>query len=89
MPNAKVLTHFLNKAVEAYNGQKPHQALKGKSPIQFENDLKELSLEDRIHLKIFTISSSTLALWKKSIRTEKKRVTYRMKINVEKKLKTI
>ena len=56
MPNAKVLTHFLNKAVEAYNGQKPHQALKGKSPIQFENDLKELSLEDRIPLKIFTIS---------------------------------
>ena len=56
IPNVKVLSHFLNKTIEAYNGQKPHKALKGKSPIQFENDLKELKLEDRIPLKIFTIS---------------------------------
>ena len=55
IPNAKALTHYLNKAIETYNGKKPHQALKGKSPIQFENDLKELSLEERIPLKIFTI----------------------------------
>ena len=55
IPNAKALTYYLNKAIETYNGKKPHQALKGKSPIQFENDLKELSLEERIPLKIFTI----------------------------------
>ena len=56
IPHEKALSYFLNKAVEAYNGQKPHQALNRKSPIQFENDLKELSLEDRTPLKIFTIS---------------------------------
>ena len=56
IPNAQALSRFLNKAVEAYNGQKPHKALNGISPIQFENDLKELCLEDRNPLKMFTIS---------------------------------
>jgi putative transposase len=56
IPNVGALTHFLNKAIETYNTQRPHQALNGKSPIQFEQDLKELVLEDRLPLKIFTIS---------------------------------
>ena len=56
IPNVPALPRFLNKAVEAYNGQKPHKALKGISPIQFENNLKELNLQDRTPLKVFTIS---------------------------------
>jgi putative transposase len=56
IPNEKALLHYLNKAIEAYNVQKPHQALDGISPIQFENNLKELKIEDRIPLKVFTIS---------------------------------
>lgn len=56
IPNVKSLNHALNKAIETYNEKRPHQALKGKSPIHFENDLKELNLEDRRPLKIFTIS---------------------------------
>jgi putative transposase len=56
IPHDKALLRYLNKAVEAYNTEKPHQALNGKCPIQFENDLKELKVEDRMPLNIFTIS---------------------------------
>lgn len=56
IPNVRFLNHALNKTIETYNEKRPHQALKGKVPIQFENDLKELKLEDRMPLKIFTIS---------------------------------
>lgn len=56
IPNVKSLNHALNKAIETYNDKRPHQALKGKTPIQFENNLKELKLEERSPLKIFTIS---------------------------------
>ena len=56
IPNVKDLAFFLNKAVNAYNKEKPHQALDGQSPIQFEHNLKELKLEERIPLKVFTIS---------------------------------
>lgn len=44
----------LKKAVDAYNYDKPHQSLKGKSPVDFENFIKELPPKERPNLEIFT-----------------------------------
>ena len=47
-------THtFLDKAVDAYNNLRYHLSIKI-SPAQFEHNLKELKIEDRIILSIFT-----------------------------------
>jgi putative transposase len=48
-----LLSHFLDKAVEAYNNLRYHHSLK-MSPVQFEHNLKELKIEDRYILTIFT-----------------------------------
>jgi putative transposase len=50
-----LLGFFLDKAVDAYNHSRRHASLK-MSPVQFENNLKELILEERYVLKIFTDS---------------------------------
>ena len=56
IPNVTALGYYLNKAVETYNHKRPHQAKDRMTPVQFENNLKELKIEERIPLKIFTIS---------------------------------
>jgi putative transposase len=48
-----LLSQFLDKAVEAYNNSRYHHSLK-MSPVQFEHNLKELKIEDRYILTIFT-----------------------------------
>lgn len=48
-----LLNTFLDKAVDAYNNLRYHLSLKI-SPAQFEHNLKELKIEDRIILSIFT-----------------------------------
>jgi putative transposase len=54
IPNVEALSTFLDKTIKAYNESRPHKSLKGLSPIQFEKNLKELKVEDRYILKIFT-----------------------------------
>jgi len=45
----------LEKAVWAYNYEKPHSKLGKRSPVEFEEALKELSLEQRKEMVIFTL----------------------------------
>jgi len=49
----------LKKAVDAYNYDKPHQSLQGKSPVDFENFIKELPLKERYNLDIFTYNQNS------------------------------
>ena len=46
----------IKAAVEAYNIQRPHDSLKGKSPIEFEEYIKELPINSRPKLEIFTFN---------------------------------
>ena len=56
IPNVAALSTFLDKTINAYNEYRPHQSLNGMSPVQFEKNLKELKIEDKYILKIFTES---------------------------------
>lgn len=47
------LKKYLDKAVYAYNYEKPHASLNGKSPVEFENYIKELSIEKRPKINVF------------------------------------
>lgn len=51
--NFNQLKKCLDKAVWAYNYEKPHESLNGKSPVEFENFIKELPLEKRTKMKVF------------------------------------
>ena len=55
IPNENALPKCLDKGVNLYNSQRPHQALNGLSPIKFENNLKELKTNERYPLKIYTV----------------------------------
>ena len=48
------LQEALDKAIWAYNFDRPHDSLRGKTPVEFETYIKELNIEDRPILKIFT-----------------------------------
>lgn len=48
------LRNKLKKAVWAYNYEKPHKSLDKLSPVEFEESLKELAVEKRKELVIFT-----------------------------------
>ena len=55
IPNVAALGYCLNKAVETYNLKRPHQAKDRMTPVQFENNLKELKTLERYPLKIYTV----------------------------------
>lgn len=48
------LKRKLDKAVEAYNEQRPHQSLHRMSPVQYENHILSIPKEKREKLKIYT-----------------------------------
>jgi putative transposase len=53
--NSKELERKLNEVIKTYNELRPHQSLKKKSPVQYENDLKQIQKENRNKMKIYTI----------------------------------
>jgi transposase InsO family protein len=55
IPDLKALPRFLNKAVENYN-KRSHSSLKKRTPIEFESYIKELSVENRPVLEIYTLN---------------------------------
>ena len=57
--DVKALKKCLDKAVNAYNSQRPHKSLSGLSPIQFEHQLLNVPTADRKIMTIFTISNPT------------------------------
>lgn len=56
--NFEELKLQLKKAIEAYNESKPHGALDKKSPDSFENYIKELNVENRPKLPIWTCNET-------------------------------
>jgi transposase InsO family protein len=52
--NPKDLARKLSDAVRAYNEQRPHQSLKGMSPVQYEKHLKTIEKDKRREMTIFT-----------------------------------
>lgn len=53
------LRKWLRQAVDAYNYHKPHSSLDKKTPVEFENFIKELVKEDRPKLSIFTYQQNS------------------------------
>ena len=49
-------SQFIKKAIDGYNNRQ-HQGLKGKTPIEFETYVKELSEKERPEMKVFTVSN--------------------------------
>ncbi len=50
----KSLLFWLKKDVSAYNHQRPHSALKGMTPVEFENKLSTIPINQRTKLAIYT-----------------------------------
>lgn len=55
----KELIKSTNKAVYNYNHYRPHSSLGGKTPVEFENFIKELALAERPPLEIFTYTQNS------------------------------
>ena len=53
--NVKELARKLSDAVKAYNEQRPHQSLKGMSPVKYEKHLEEIQKEKRKKMTIYTV----------------------------------
>jgi putative transposase len=53
--NSKELERKLNEVIKTYNQLRPHQSLKKKSPVQYENDLKQIQKENRNKMTIYTV----------------------------------
>lgn len=52
----KSLALWLKKDVHAYNYYRPHSALKGMTPVEFEKSLSTIPVNQRTKLAIFTIN---------------------------------
>jgi putative transposase len=52
--NLNQLKRATEKAVYAYNYEKPHADIMKKSPIEFENFIQEISIDKRQAIEIFT-----------------------------------
>ncbi|MFK7971172.1 MAG: integrase core domain-containing protein, partial [Bacteroidia bacterium] len=52
--SVKQLEKALTRAIHAYNTDRPHDALMGKTPVEFEAYIKELPIQNRPVLEIFT-----------------------------------
>lgn len=57
--NLKELKSKLKETIYSYNHTRPHSSLNKLSPIQFEEKLKKMSLNDRFNMKIFTTNTNT------------------------------
>lgn len=53
--NRKELEKKLDEVIKTYNEKRPHQSLKKRSPVQYENDLKEMEKEKRKKMTIYTV----------------------------------
>jgi putative transposase len=53
--NSKELERKLNEVIKTYNELRPHQSLKKKPPVEYENDLKQIQKENRNKMKIYTV----------------------------------
>lgn len=51
----KELEKKLDEVIKTYNETRPHQSLKKMSPVQYENNLKQLEKENRKKMVIYTI----------------------------------
>ena len=57
--NLQQLRKWLQKDVDAYNYDKPHGSLNKKTPVEFENFIKELNEKERPVLNIFTYQQNS------------------------------
>ncbi len=53
------LRYWLKKDVQAYNYDKPHGSLNKKTPVEFENFIKELNTKQRPEMEIFTYQQNS------------------------------
>ncbi len=53
--NARELARKLTEAVKAYNEQRPHQSLKGMSPVEYERYLETIQTNKRKKMTIYTV----------------------------------
>jgi len=53
--NRKELDKKLDEVIKTYNETRPHQSLKKRSPVQYENDLKPIEKENRKKMIIYTV----------------------------------
>jgi putative transposase len=53
--NRKELEKKVAEVIKTYNEIRPHQSLKKMSPIQYENHLNQIKIEDRSKMKIYTV----------------------------------
>lgn len=57
--NVKDLQQKTKQAIDAYNFPRPHQSLDGLSPVQYEEQIKNIAQEKRKKMEIFTIKKNT------------------------------
>lgn len=53
----KSLLFWLEKDVYTYNHKRPHSALDGKTPVEFENYLSTIPVSQRTKMSVFTINA--------------------------------
>jgi transposase InsO family protein len=53
--NRKELEKKLDEVIKTYNETRPHQSLKKRSPVQYENELKQIETENKKKMTIYTV----------------------------------
>lgn len=53
--NRKGLEKKLDEVIKTYNEKRPHQSLKKRTPVQYENDLNQIEKEKRKKMTIYTV----------------------------------